>query len=157
ESYRATQMDQRLTVSKEVQDWLSGQLNKLGRNLSRSELALQRYKDKQHLLDSKNLDQVRSTQLSGITKDLLDARTDRMRAEVLYQQVRDAKNVEALSAILSNPVIQPLKMQQNNLRAQLDNLKTHYGANAPKVQATRAELESISARLRQEISHAVTS
>lgn len=156
-SYRATQMDQRLTVSKEVQGWLSGQLNKLGTNLSRSELALQQYKDKQHLLDSKNLDQVRSTQLSGITKDLLNARTDRMRAEVLYQQVRDAKNVEALSAILSNPVIQPLKMQQNNLRAQLDNLSTHYGANAPKVQATRAELESVSARLQQEIGHAVTS
>lgn len=158
ESYRATQMDQRLTVSKEVQGWLSGQLNKLGTNLSRSELALQQYKNKQHLLDSKNLDQVKSTQISGITKDLLDARTDRMRAEVLYQQVRDAKNVEALSAILSNnPVIQPLKLQKNNLRAQLDNLSTHYGANAPKVQATQAELESVSARLRQEIDHAVTS
>lgn len=157
ESYRATQMDQQLTVSKEVQDWLAGQLNKLGANLSRSELALQQYKEQQQLLDSKNLDQVRSTQLSGITKNLLDARTDRMRAEVLYQQVQDAKNVEALSAILSNPVIQPLKMQQNNLRAQLDNLNTHYGENAPKVQATRAELESISARLRQEIGHAVTS
>ncbi|HET8700392.1 MAG TPA: exopolysaccharide transport family protein, partial [Nitrococcus sp.] len=156
ESYRATQMDQRLTVSKEVQDWLAGQLNKLGNNVSRSELALQQYKEQKQLLDTKNLEQVRSTQLSSLTKDLLDARTDRMRAEVLYQQVQDAKNVEALSAILGNPVIQPLKMQQNDLRAKLDNLRTHYGANAPKVQAVRAELDSISARLRQEISHAVT-
>lgn len=154
ESYRATQVDQRLTVSKEVQDWLSGQLNKLGTNLSQSELALQQYKAKQQLLDTKNLEQLKSTQLSGITKDLLDARSDRMRAEVLYQQVQDAGNVEALSAVLNNPVIQPLKMQQNNLRAQLDNLNTHYGANAPKVQAVRAELQSISARLQQEIQRA---
>ena len=157
ESYRATQIDQRLTVSKEVHDWLSGQLNKLGKNLSDSELALQQYKERQQLLDTKNLEQVKSTQLSGVTRNLLEARSERMRAEVLYEQVQDADSVDALSAVLDNPVIQPLKMQQSTLRAKLENLRTHYGENAPKVQAVRAELDSTSTRLRREIDRAVAS
>ncbi len=157
ESYRATQIDQRLAVSKEVHAWLSGQLNKLGTNLSGAERALQQYKEQQQLLDSKNLEEIKSTQLSGLTQDLLEARSERMRAEVLYQQVEDADSVAALSAVLNNPVIQPLKMQQGTLRAKLENLRTHYGENAPKVRAIRAELESTSARLHQEINRAVKS
>ncbi|EAR22747.1 GumC family protein [Nitrococcus mobilis] len=157
ESYRATQIDQRLTVSKEVHAWLSEQLNKLGANLSRAERSLQQYKEQQQLLDSKNLEQIKSTQLSGLTQNLLEARAERMRAEVLYQQVQDADSVAALSAVLNNPGIQPLKMQQGTLRAKLENLRTHYGENAPKIQAIRAELESTSARLHQEIDRAVTS
>lgn len=157
ESYRATQIDQRLAVSKEVHAWLSGQLNKLGTNLSGAERALQQYKEQQQLLDSKNLEEIKSTQLSGLTQDLLEARSERMRAEVLYQQVEDADSVAALSAVLNNPVIQPLKMQQGTLRAKLENLRTHYGENAPKVRAIRAEHESTSARLHQEINRAVKS
>ncbi|MCO6441312.1 MAG: polysaccharide biosynthesis tyrosine autokinase [Nitrococcus mobilis] len=157
ESYRATQVDQRLAISKEVHAWLSGQLNKLAANLSGAERALQQYKEQEMLLDSKNLEQIKSTQLSGLTQNLLEARAERMRAEVLYQQVQDADSVAALSAVLNNPVIQPLKMQQGTLRAKLENLRTHYGENAPKVQAIRAELESTSTRLHQEIDRAVTS
>jgi len=157
QGYLSVQDSQRLAVSQRVSDWMSQQLNDLQSNLEHSEQALNRYKKKHGLLDSKNMEEVKGKRLSGVTQDLLDARTKRMRAQVLYNQVQDANGVDAVAAVLDNPVVQNLKLKKAKLQAELDKLTTHYGRNAPKVQQVRAELDSTTSRLHTEVNRAVAS
>ncbi|WP_435103116.1 GumC family protein [Arhodomonas sp. AD133] len=156
-AYQGVQERQRVEVSERVHDWLVAQLDKLRQNLAASEQAVQAYKSRHDLLDSRNLEEVTGKQLSSVTQDLLDARSERMRVEVLYNQVQEAENPDALAAVLEDPVIQQLKLQQARLRGELERLRSHYGENASKVASVRAELESVSARLDAELERSVAS
>jgi capsular exopolysaccharide synthesis family protein len=157
EAYRSTQENQRLQVSERVQNWLSSQLGDLRSELEQSEKAVQEYKKKHGLLDSGDLNELKGKKLSTVSQDLLDARAKRIRAESRYKQVQNADDADAVVAVLDNPVVQQLRMQQAKLQAELDQLSTRYGERAPKVQSVRAELQSTTSKLRSEIARAKAS
>jgi len=156
-AFRDVEDSQRVDVSQHVRNWLSQQLDKLRGNLAKSEQKLQQYKQKHGLLDTKNLKELTGKRISGMSQELLNARSKRMRAEVRYDQVKQADNLDALVAVLDNPVIQQLKMQQANLQARVKQLGTTYGHKAPKMEEAQAQLDSVTDRLHTEVNNAVAS
>lgn len=160
QSYIDLQNEAQVRVTEQAHDWLNSQLDKLRADLEESEKRLQRYKEEHGLLASENLDNLASQRLSGTSQKLLDARADRMEAEVLYEQTQEAKSqggVDALVPVLNNPTVQQLKLRQNEAQRELEELRTHYGDNAPKVQQARAKVNQVTQRLQAEVANAVQS
>lgn len=155
DAYVTTQERQRLAVSDRVGEWLNAQLERLQDKLSESERALQAFKEEQGLLASEEMAALGGQRLSAVNQDLLAARTRRMEAQVLHEQVQAADGVEALAAILDDPVVRSLGLDQAQLEAELERLRSHYGPRAQPVQSLRAQLGSTTNRLRAEIDRAV--
>ncbi|MDN5848571.1 MAG: polysaccharide biosynthesis tyrosine autokinase [Nitrococcus sp.] len=156
-AYKATQESQQVAVAQQVHEWLIGQLDKLRANLAASERALQRFKEGQGLLASENLEALKSRRLSSITEALLSARAARLRTELQYLQVQEAKRNGTLKAVIDDPAVQQLKMEQGRLTAELDKLRTRYGGKRLEIQALQAQLDAVTVQLRAEIGRAVQS
>lgn len=153
-SYVALQSERRLATTKKAGDWLGGQLEKLKRDLQASEAKLATFKKKHGLLDSDSLAALRGQELSGLKETLLEARSERIRREVTHEQVQAARrsgDLLSLAPLLDSSSVQELQMERNRLESRLEQLRTHYGPNAPKVISTRAELTQVRQRLHSEI------
>lgn len=153
-SYVALQSERRLATTKKARDWLGSQLEKLKRDLQASETKLAAFKKKHGLLDSDSLAALRGQELSGLKETLLEARSERIHREVTHEQVQAARrsgDLLTLAPLLDSPSVQELQMERNRLETRLEQLRTHYGPNAPKVISTRAELTEVRQRLDSEI------
>lgn len=158
EAYISFQSEARVRITEEANRWLTSQLEKLRADLEASEARLLAFKQEQGLIGTESMQQLTQQRLSGTSQNLLDAQAKLRQAKVLYEQTQDARaqgGVGALIPVLSNPVIQQLKLRQTKAQTQLQSLLSHYGSAAPEVQTAQAEVGQITQRLQAEIANQV--
>lgn len=160
QAYINLQQQSHVDQAQQANQWLNAQVQELRADLTASEEQLQQFKQQNGLLSSDDLAQLKSERLSTVTQQLLQAQADLQRAEVQYQQTQEALEqggVGALVAVLSNPVVQQLKLQQAQARSEVQQLGTRFGARALEMQTAQAQLQQITSQLNAEVDTAVAS
>ena len=97
-----------------------------------------------------------SDRLAAINKALVDAEEARiaMRAEV---ETINNNNYEAVPAVVSNVLIQNLKVQLSQLQGRYANMASEYTPDYPDVARLHAQLLEVQRREQQEINRVISS
>ena len=153
-------LNSRLTGAKKTSSWLSEQLNNLRDKLQQSETALQSYQKQKGMVDTKQQQQIASTQLSSLNSKLIQAQTDRSEAEIRYKQAQNLKegnesDHKSLESVLSRPSARAIVQEESRLSRYVQELSDRYGEKHPKLIAARTDLKEIKRNLRQELSKVV--
>lgn len=137
-------------------EWLTGEVERQGKLVQQSELALQQYKVKH---DAGSLDSgqnIVGASLSQYNEALTRARTSRIQKENLWKQVQGAgQNVDSLSIMLSSPNVQALRNQVNQLQQEKSQVTERYGERHPNYQKVMSQLANAESQLKTEVQKAI--
>ena len=105
-----------------------------------SEKALQDYREREHIVDTKGVAlSGAGRQLDELTRSLVDARQKRAEAESAYDMVQQVKagkgppNYESIPAVLKSPIVQQMKVQEAEAERRLSDAAKRYGPEHPKM------------------------
>ena len=115
-------------------DWLTSEVERHGKLVQQSELALSQYKESQ---DAGALDSSQNIVVARLTASndaLVKARMDRIQKEGLWRQIQSATDVESITSVLANPNIQTLRAQMNQAQQERVRLEERYGPRHPEYQ-----------------------
>jgi succinoglycan biosynthesis transport protein ExoP len=133
-------------------DWLAGRLIDLKQNLENSERALQQYREREGLPDTKGLAQSGAvSQVSELSRALNESTERRNEAEAIYRQINDAKNAEALPMVQRSAVVDRLKDLENQAEKKLAEVEQRYGPEHPRMLQAQSELRQARENTRRAI------
>lgn len=160
DAYIAQERENRIAVTAGAGDWIRERMAELRRKLDRSEAALQAYRDREGLLDSKTTVLSGSgRQLDELTNKLVEAGVRRSLAEEAYKQVKgaEATSLESVPAVVRSPSVQNAKAIENELAKKLAEVSQRYGPDHPRNVAAAAELRTAQQNTQREIRTVVDS
>lgn len=147
--YIENDLDARMAMTQKASDWLRGRLGELKDKVDASEKALQDYRDRAQIVDTKGMAMSGAgRQLEELTRSLVDARAKRAEAESAYRQVQQIRagkgqaNYESIPAVLRHPLVQKLKEAEGDAERKLGDAAKRYGPEHPKMIQAKAELEA---------------
>jgi capsular exopolysaccharide synthesis family protein len=155
--YIEADLEARMTMNQKANSWLTDQSAELRKKLHEAEQALQQFREREKIIDTKGLSQSGATkQLEELQKALNEARMKRAEAEIIYNQVaavqgKSQESVEALPAIQKNPLVVQSKAQEAEAEKRLNEASRRYGAEHPRLIAADAELKTARENLRKQI------
>ncbi|MGH9959745.1 MAG: GumC family protein, partial [Pyrinomonadaceae bacterium] len=139
---------------------INQQLAELKSKLGASEMALQDYREREGMLDSKStLLGGAGSQLDALTQRLVDARVRRSEAEQAYKQVKagEATNHESLPAVVKNVSVQRAKEVEVEAEKKVAEASQRYGPDHPNLVAANSDLSAAQANTRRQIHNLVAS
>jgi polysaccharide biosynthesis transport protein len=141
-----------------AQRFLEGQLGELEKRVEKSEAALNDYRRGRGIvtfsLDDKN--QMVSDRMAAINKALVDAEETRIALQADVETVNN-DNYDAVPAVVSNGLIQNLKVQLSQLQGRYANMASQYTPDYPDVVRLHAQLLEVQRREQQEINRVISS
>lgn len=146
-AYIQTQMEARVGMTQQAAAWLSERLGGLKVRLDESERRLQEYRDENNLIDVKGVDTLVAKELDEITKRLVEAKTRRLEAESVYQQLRSIgsytyDNLGGLPLILNDQFVARLRENETKAELKVSELSKRYGPQHPKMVAAQSDLDA---------------
>ncbi len=158
ELYIDSDLEARLKMTQKATSWLTGQSTELRKKLLESEQALQQFRERERIIDTKGLAQSGATnQLESLQKALNEARTKRAEAEIIYNQVtaviqgKSQENLESLPAMQKNPLVFQAKTQEAEAEKRMNEASKRYGAEHPRMITAESELKTARENLRRQI------
>jgi exopolysaccharide transport family protein len=149
DSYIESDLEARMAMTQKASEWLRERMGELRSKVESSEMALQDYRDREHIVDAKGLAMSGvSRQLEEFTKSLVEARQRRAEAESAYSMVQQIKagraqvTYDSIPAVLRNPLVQRMKEQEGDAEKRLNDAAKRYGPEHPKMIQARAELDA---------------
>ena len=156
--YIEADLEARMTMTQKATSWLTGQAADLKKKLAEAEQALQQFREREKIIDTKGLSQSGATrQLEDLQKSLNDARTKRAEVENIYNQVtavvqgKSQESLESLPAMQKNPLVLQSKAQESEAEKRLNEASRRYGAEHPRLIAAEADLKTARENLRKQI------
>lgn len=159
-AYVQSDLEARQTANQDAGQLLAGRLAGLRGALDASERAVQAYREREGLLDSK------STVLSGNARQLdelihqfAQARARRIEVEQAYNQARSgqAAGYESLPAVLKSASVQRAKDAEAEAERKIAELTEHYGPEHPRLVMARSELRATKENTARQMRLAVAS
>ena len=159
DSYVEADMEARDEMNLRASEWLGGRLGGLKKNLEESERALQQYRERARLIETKGLAQSGATrQIEDQLTRLAAARNRRYAAEHAYSQVRDAKGqLDILPVVMRNPFVQRLKEVESEAEKRVAELSNKHGPEHPRMMQAQTELRQARENVRREVDTVVNS
>jgi polysaccharide biosynthesis transport protein len=156
DEYVANNLLLKVSTLEKSAEWLTGEVEKQGKLVQQSELALAQYKERQ---DAGALDSSQNIVVARLTAQndaLTKARLERIQKEGLMRQINAAgQDIESISSVIANPNIQNLRLTFNSLQQESARLAERYGDKHPERQKVAAQLASTDKQLKAEIAKAV--
>ena len=162
-AYIQADLDARFAVTQQANEWLNSRLSFLKSKLDGAESALQSYREKQGLVDTKSIAQGGTgKQLEELNQRLVEARVRRTVAEQAYNQARPgAPNLGQVPAIISHPAVQRARGAEIEAERRFNEIATRFGPAYPAYRTAEQELrvaketsereiESVAASIRKE-------
>ena len=154
--YINSHKENRLTITEKASDTLTGKITELKQNLEESEQTLQKYREKEKLIDIRGVDSLVAKELDNITSELVSARRSRIEAETVYHQITALKGqpleaFESIPAVLSDSSLQNAKNSKSRLELKVSEFEKRYGPKFPLMIAAKAELETATKYLNNQI------
>lgn len=165
--------EKRYNVAKDALEWLNKQIKDVKITLEESELALQKYKKENDLItvetvrigktsDSSSLADERQNvvlqKLMELNAAVTNAKTERVRLEVLNNKLKEFKNVQdkddivqSIPAVVQNYLIQNLKSEYARMEKDYSLNSQRYGVKHPKIVQLNAELNTMRDNIIKEI------
>jgi polysaccharide biosynthesis transport protein len=160
EAYVQSDLDSRYKTSERAGELINQQLEELKSKLSASEMALQDYREREGMLDSKStVLGGAGRQLDALTQSLVDARVRRFEAEEAYRQVKagEATNYESLPAVVKSVSVQRAKEVETEAEKKVAEASQRYGPDHPNMVAANSDLSAAKANRRRQIQNLVAS
>ena len=141
----------------QASDWLSKQLVDLQMKVETSQEKLVRYQKEHEILGADEKNNIITSKLDELNKEMTMAESDRMQKESVYRQTQSDDPVAVSAAIISDAGIQTqgsalldkLREQQVGLKIQVAELSTQFGPSYPRVQQLNNQLKEIDVQVRQ--------
>ena len=155
QSYVSTNLDLKVVPAKQTNVFFNEQINSLKSNLESTQARLSQYqRDKGIIATDERLD-VENSRLNDLSSQLVAAQAQTYDSVGRQRQVQEfvarGRIPDALPDVLSNPVIQGLKVNVTQLESKLNDLSTKVGRNHPSYQAAVAELDGVRRKLLEEM------
>lgn len=150
QQYIDSDRDARFKLSQEVSSFLQERLTTLRENLTRSEQALQAYREQRGIVSVAGSTSTLATQqIGGTSNQLLEARNRRLALESAYQQVNAILdgNFADVPAVMRDPGVADAQRQLADVRRKLAEAATDLGPAHPRVQQLQAEATAVRASL----------
>jgi polysaccharide biosynthesis transport protein len=152
QAYIEQSLEYRFSTSTEASGWLSQRLQEQQQEVEAAERKVQQYREKEGLLNFEERQSLADQKLSSLTVAALNARTERITKETLYNQIRSLSptQLESFPAILGNPVIQGLRTQLADLQREHVRLAETLGEKHPDMIRARSQIRATEEKMRAE-------
>jgi succinoglycan biosynthesis transport protein ExoP len=148
----------RFESTMQASDWLSKQLVDLEMKVQTSQEKLVQYQKQHEILGIDEKQNITTSKLDELNKELTAAESDRMEKESVYRLVQsgdpDTAAAAATSAgvgTASSGLMEKMREQQADLKIQVAQLSTQYGTSYPKVVQLNTQLKEVDAQLQTEM------
>lgn len=129
--------------------WLADQLNELKIKVEKSEDARLAYERQNQIWELDDKQNITTQRLSDLNKQFIDAQTDRMKKEALYQYAISG-DIDAVPQLREDAMLQDFLKKRADLSASYDDSLNQYGPNFPKVQRLQAQIQEIDKSIEKE-------
>jgi polysaccharide biosynthesis transport protein len=158
EEYLVTQVETKYEAAQRAIQWLSGRIHELRGEVLEAEAKIVEYRTRNNLIDVNDSNPL-TLQFFQLNTQLALAQAQRAEAEARLSQARSVVGspggVQAAALVLNSPLMADLRSQETQLMRQMSELSTIYGDNHPQMVNTRAELESVRAKMEDEVQRIV--
>jgi succinoglycan biosynthesis transport protein ExoP len=153
ELYIQQSLEFRFTTSSEATGWLSDRAAAQRQKVEAAERALQEYREREGLVNYEEGQGLGDQKVIALSTAVLQARTERIARESLYNQMRSLPSSQLASfpAVLANPIVQGLRTRLSEAQQKLSRLADTLGDRHPDMQVLRAEITANEDKLRVEI------
>ncbi len=154
--YIEQSLEFRFTTSTEATGWLGDRLKEQQQKAELAERALQQYREKEGLVNLEEKQSLVEQKLSALNGAMLNARTERISKETVYNQMRNlGYSLETFPLVLTNPVVQNLKTQLADLQKDQARLSETLGDKHPDMIKVRNQIRATEEKLRNEMHNVV--
>ena len=129
--------------------WLTDQLDELKIKVKNSEDARLDYERKNQIWEVDDKQNITTQRLSELNRQLIDAQSDRMKKQSMYDFARQG-DVDIVPQIRDSSAVQDLLKRRSDLNGQYTEALAQYGPNFPKVQRLQAQVKEIDQNLERE-------
>jgi capsular exopolysaccharide synthesis family protein len=153
EAFINVSLERRVDASSYAKVFLEERIQQVKAKLEESEKALVGFARKEEIVrGGEQQVSVDTLVMQEFTTALAKAQQERIRAESIYRQM-ESGNVEGMSLVLENKVIQQLKERKAKLEADYqDNLKV-FKPSYPKMQQLESQIAEMQAKILEELAH----
>jgi polysaccharide biosynthesis transport protein len=150
--YIEQSLEMRYTTSTEATGWLSERAKEQLAKVEAAEKALQEYREREGLVNQEERQGLVEQRLEALNGAVLDARTDRMAKESLYNQIASLGpgQVESFPLVLGSEAVQALKAELAQLQREEARLAETLGDRHPDMVRVRGQIRSTEEKMRAE-------
>lgn len=159
DTYIEADVEVRARIRQRGTDWLADQLSGLKQNLEASERALQQYREREGLPDTKGLAQSGAVrQIEDLSRALNEATERRIEAEAAQRQIKQAgSNLASMPVVLRNTGVDRLKEIEGQAQKKVAELSGRYGPEHPMLAEAQSELKRARENTRRAIADVAAS
>jgi len=151
--YIEQSLELRFTTSTEATGWLKERLNEQQAKVEAAEKTLQQYREAEGLVNQEERQGLVEQKLQMLNGAVLDARTDRIAKESLYNQIasQGPGQIESFPLVLGSEPVQALKAELALLQKEEARLADSLGDRHPDMVRLRAQIRSTEEKIRAEM------
>ena len=141
EEYVQQNLEFRLQNTDKTLQWLTQEVAKQQQVVQAIERMLAEYRENQNALSLEDRQNIIVARLNQVNDAVARARTARIQKEAIYNQVREAKDLESLGTVAANPFVQQMKTRLVDIERERARLTERYGERHPEVIKVNTQLE----------------
>ena len=145
----------RLDATMRTSDWLAQQLSELQMKVEESQEKLVRYQKEHGILGIDEKENIITSKLDELNKELTAAEADRMQKESVYR-LASSGEPDLLSNLDPSSPLDKLRTQEQDLHRQLAQAGVHFQPTYPKVVELNEQLAAVQADIKAEINRIAT-
>lgn len=149
-AYITLSLERRYDASTYARTFLQDRLQELKQKLEDSEKQVVSYAEAQHIVGDGQKQTMAQSNLEAANQDLAKAATDRLRAELLWQQVKSTDGL-GLPQILDDKTIQALRATRADLANQYQNKLSFFKPAYPELKQLKAQIDSLDRQIQTEV------
>jgi capsular exopolysaccharide synthesis family protein len=161
EEYINMTMEAKIEAAQKMMDKLDEQLSQQKEKVEKSEIGLQKYKEKENIVSLEEKQNIVVQRLSQLNSLVTSAKTERIAIETRYKELKKLADrpemIESLPSILSNAMIQQLKTDYVGLQRKYSEISKKYGAKHPKMIELRSQIGLMKRKIALEVKKNVNS
>ncbi len=161
EEYISMTMEAKIEAAQKMMKKLDEQLADQKGKVEESEVALQKYKEKENIVSLEEKQNIVVQRLSQLNSLVTGAKTERIAIETRYKELKKLADqpemIESLPSILSNTMIQQLKTDYVALQRKYSELSKKYGTKHPKMIELRSQIGLMKKKIALEVKKNVNS
>ncbi len=142
----------RFETTTQAASWLSEQLDDLRKQVETSQEQLAAYQKEKGILGPDESNNIITSRLDSLNKQLTSAESERIVKEALYR-VSASGNPEGLPNSIYSPVIANLRAQQSALKSEYAQATAKYGDAYPRVIQIKSQIAAVDEGIRQELAN----
>jgi succinoglycan biosynthesis transport protein ExoP len=157
DAYIQQSLDFRFDNSTAATGWLGDRLKEQEQRVQAAEKTLQQYREQEGLINFEERQSLVDQKLQTLNGAMLNARTERIAKETLFNQVRNLGPVqlESFPSVMANPVVSQLKNELSDLQKEQTKLAETLGDKHPEMLKVRSQIRATEEKLHAEARNVV--